>query len=282
MVWREVVGQLAPIEMYTVALTPNPNSSIRRGGSLFSSIHPFPPSRAEPPYPRRRYADPHHGNTDAGHRRHKGSSAGSSSVHPPARAAASHRKPSAARAAASYRKPLPAKRISSAAAETPCHGRSKRSSSSEATRASYPTWVMLCRVGARWDSFRGDRTTSAVSCTSGGEEISVSFELVKPPRTSLLTLDWPQGPRPSEGSTCYPIVIAAHRNVVLLEIIYGAKYRRPAGIDHFVYKAGGEYPSLTRLPICYWKGPWNADSPWPRRMNREAVGLLSYSKDLSS
>ncbi|OEL20051.1 hypothetical protein BAE44_0018930, partial [Dichanthelium oligosanthes] len=217
-----------------------------------------------------------------GSRRYDGSSAVSSSMHPPARAAVSHREPSPARAAASRRKPPPAKRISSTEAEIPDRRRAKRSSptsSSKDADASYPTWVMLNRVGARRDSFHGDRTTSAVSYTSGGERVSVSFDLAKPPRTSLLTLDWPQGPRPSEGTTSSPRVIAAHRNVVLLEIIYGAKYPQPAGIDHFVYRASGD-PSLTRLPRCYWKGPSKADSPRPRIMSREATGLLSCSKDL--
>ncbi|CAN6348162.1 unnamed protein product [Urochloa humidicola] len=205
-----------------------------------------------------------------GRRRVQGSSAGLSPVSPPARAPASRRDPS------------PAKRISSAEAGTPGHGPSKRSSSTSSPEgtddASYPTWVMLNRVGVRRDSFVGDRTTSAVSCTSGGEQVSVSFELVKPPRTSLLTLDWPQGPSPSQGSNSYPHIIAAHGNVVLLEIIYGAKYPRPAGIDHFIYKAGRD-PSLMRLPIRYWKGPSNVDSPRPRIMNREATGILSCSKD---
>lgn len=106
------------------------------------------------------------------------------------------------------------------------------------------------RVGARRDSFNGDRTTSAVSYTSGGEQLSVSFELAKPPRTSYLILDWPEGP--SKGSTSYPHVIAAHGNVVLFEIICGAKYPQPADVNHFVYKVSGDYPSLTRLPLCYW------------------------------
>uniref|UniRef100_A0A0D9UY40 DUF1618 domain-containing protein n=1 Tax=Leersia perrieri TaxID=77586 RepID=A0A0D9UY40_9ORYZ len=146
--------------------------------------------------------------------------------------------------------------------------------------ASYPTWVILHRVGARRDSFDGDGTTSAVSYTSSGEQISVSLELAKPPRTSLLTLDWPQGPHPSEGTTSYPQVIAADRNLVLLEINSEAKYPHPAAMDHFVYKAGGGgEPSLTRLPVCYWKGTSNRGNPRPRIMSRVATGILCRSND---
>ena len=75
--------------------------------------------------------------------------------------------------------------------------------------------------------------------------------LEKPPRTSLVTLDWPQGPRPSEGSTSKSHVLAAHHNVVLLEIISRAKYH--ASIDFFIYKASGsEGPSLCwrLVPHC--------------------------------
>ncbi|KAJ1290102.1 hypothetical protein BS78_02G216800 [Paspalum vaginatum] len=175
--------------------------------------------------------------------------------------------------------PSPAMR--SSPAEIPSvHRRSKRSSSASATP--YPTWVILNRMGNRRDSLHGDGTTSAASCTSAGEEIRVSLDLAKPPRTSLLVLDWPQGPRPSEGTTSYPHVIAAHRDAVLLEIVSAAKYPRQRAVDYFVYDAseGHPHPSLTRLPVCCWKGTSNADSPRPRVMSREAMGLLSCGKDL--
>jgi hypothetical protein len=53
-----------------------------------------------------------------------------------------------------------------------------------------------------------------MSRTSKGEEISVSFEIVEPPGTSVLTVDCPLAsttPRKSTGN-----VIPAHRDVVLL------------------------------------------------------------------
>ncbi|WVZ65307.1 hypothetical protein U9M48_014695 [Paspalum notatum var. saurae] len=214
------------------------------------------------------------------HRRYKGASRRSRSVRSPSRADVSHRDPS------------PAMRISPTdLMEVPSHGhrRSKRSSSASSSSATpYPTWVILNRMGARRDSFHGDGTTSAASCTSAGsEEIRVSFHLAKPPRTSLLVLDWPQGPRPSEGTTSHPHVIAAHRSAVLLEIISPAKYPRQRAVDYFVYDANGNasegvrHPaSLTQLPVCYWKGTSNADIPRPRVMGRESMGLLSCDKDL--
>lgn len=242
------------------------------------------------------------------HRRYKRSSGDSRSVRPPARSESSHlnaplvmrissteteipghgrlKRSSSSKDAradadadASHHEAARAMPISSTEIEVSGQGRLKRPSSSESGSASYPTWVILNRVGVRRDSFDGDGTTSAVSYTSGGEQISVSFVLEKPPRTSLITLDWPQGPSPSEGSTSKPRVVAAHRNVVLLEISR-ANYLRPASIDFFVYKASGSGgPSLTRLPVCYWKGPWNADSPRPRIMGKYSTGLLSCSDD---
>ncbi|CAD6217385.1 unnamed protein product [Miscanthus lutarioriparius] len=137
-----------------------------------------------------------------------------------------------ARADASHCKAPRTMRISSTEIEVSGQGRLKRSSSSEAASASYPTWVILNRVGPQRDSFHGDATTSFVSYTSGGDQVSVSFVLEKSLRTSLVTLDWPQGPRPSEGSTSKPHVLAAHRNVVLLEIISRAKGMIVAHITH--------------------------------------------------
>uniref|UniRef100_A0A0E0MSF8 DUF1618 domain-containing protein n=1 Tax=Oryza rufipogon TaxID=4529 RepID=A0A0E0MSF8_ORYRU len=204
------------------------------------------------------------------HRRRKGSSDGSR-----------------ARADASRRGPTPTK-------ETEIPGRPlKRSSSTlsldDAAGASNPTstWAILNRYGARRDSFRRDdrdRTTSAVSYTSGGDQISVSFELVKPPETSLLTLDWPQGPRPSLGTTSYPYVIAAHGNVVLFQIVSPDKHARPSAIDYFVYNASrssssNHHPSLTRLPVSYWR---RGDTIRPRIMSREGTCILSCGSKNSS
>ncbi|XP_006645556.2 uncharacterized protein LOC102709890 [Oryza brachyantha] len=204
----------------------------------------------------------------------------------------SHLKPSPAmrvlplNADSSHRKPSPAIRMfpREMEAEIPGHGRSKRPTSTlsfdaDSTRegsCQYPAWVILNRLGGRRDSLHGDGTTSAVSYTSGGEKVSVSFELAEPPRTSLVTLDWPRGPDPSEGSTSYPEVVAAHGSLVLLQIISTDK----GIIDYFVYDArASEKPSLTRLPICYWQGTSNRGKLRPRIMSNEAMGILSCSKD---
>ena len=56
-------------------------------------------------------------------------------------------------------------------------------------RSSHPSWAILNRDVARRDGFLGDRTTSAISRTSCGEEISVSLHLTQPLRTSVVTLD---------------------------------------------------------------------------------------------
>ncbi|EEE54024.1 hypothetical protein OsJ_00691 [Oryza sativa Japonica Group] len=116
------------------------------------------------------------------------------------------------------------------------------------------------------------------------ESISVSFELVKPPETSLLTLDWPQGPRPSLGTTSYPYVIAAHGNVVLFQIVSPDKHARPSAIDYFVYNASrssssNHHPSLTRLPVSYWR---RGDTIRPRIMSREGTCILSCGSKNSS
>lgn len=94
-----------------------------------------------------------------------------------------------ARADASHCKASRTMRISSTEIDVSSQGRLKRPSSSEAASASYPTWVILNRVGPQRDSFHGDGTTLFVSYTSGGEQVTVSFVLEKPPRTSLVTLD---------------------------------------------------------------------------------------------
>uniref|UniRef100_J3KWW5 DUF1618 domain-containing protein n=1 Tax=Oryza brachyantha TaxID=4533 RepID=J3KWW5_ORYBR len=179
-------------------------------------------------------------------------------------------------------------------AEAPGHGRSKRfrpfdEGSAREGSCPYPAWVVLNRIWLQVYASSNtyackltDGTTSAVSHTSRGEQVSVSFELAaEPPRTSLVTLDWPRGPGPPEGTTSYPQVVAAHGNAVLLEIISTDKHPRAGAIDYFVYeaKAGGGKPSLTRLPICYWQGTSNRGRLRPRIMSNEATGMLSCSED---
>ncbi|RLM92376.1 hypothetical protein C2845_PM08G18520 [Panicum miliaceum] len=129
-------------------------------------------------------------------------------------------------------------------------GRSTRDSSEEedatAVSPAHPAWVILNRAGARRDGFPGDRTTSVTSRTSAGEKVSVSFELAKPPGTSVLTLDWPQGP-----ASIYPQVIAAHRNVVLLVVPRGV-VDRPGElvVDYFIYEASSDPSRRSSLSLA--------------------------------
>ncbi|KAK3118065.1 hypothetical protein QOZ80_9BG0693740 [Eleusine coracana subsp. coracana] len=168
---------------------------------------------------------------------------------------------------------------------SPAKAAASRSEPSSSRRAKsphdlHPACVVLGRVGARRDCFEGDFTTSAVSHTSMGDEISVSFELVEPPEASLLVLDWPQGPGPMESTLSYPHVLSSHGNAVLFEVSSRAK-RPSAPIDYFVYAASSEpskQSSLSRLPACYWKGNSSADPPRPRILNRKATGILSLSE----
>lgn len=62
--------------------------------------------------------------------------------------------------------------------------------------SSGPAWVILNRVGGRKDCFSGDDITSAVSLTSTGEEISVSFKFVEPPGHPSSPLTGQMGPTP--------------------------------------------------------------------------------------
>ncbi|KXG27935.1 hypothetical protein SORBI_3005G065400 [Sorghum bicolor] len=106
------------------------------------------------------------------------------------------------------------------------------------------SWVLLNRAGAqRDDDFRrDDRTTSsssAMSCTSRGEDISVSFDIVEPPGTSVLTVDCPlASTTTTTSSKSTGSVIAAHRDVVLLEITsHENKHPSDSYVDLFVYQA---------------------------------------------
>ncbi|KAL6658280.1 hypothetical protein ACP70R_003866 [Stipagrostis hirtigluma subsp. patula] len=211
--------------------------------------------------------------TTATPRRYRRSSGGSSSsVRSPARGAA-------------------ATQISDTEKETPDHRRSRASPSGSsssgggtAPSGALPSWVILNRVGARRDNFDGDRTTSSVSHTSTGERISVSFELVEPPGTSLLVLDWPQGPHPMKSTLSYPPVLAADGDAVLFEVSPAATNHPSAPDDYFVYRASGDpsgRPSLSRLPVCYYnhKRRWSTEEPLQRRLSRVGTGLLCPSKD---
>ncbi|WVZ53795.1 hypothetical protein U9M48_004689 [Paspalum notatum var. saurae] len=142
----------------------------------------------------------------------------------------------------------------------PKRSNGRSSSSSMGSSDSHPSsWVILNKHGARRDSFPGDRTTSTTFRSSDGKEISVSFELVEPPGTSVLVVECPpQEPGPPASAlwhSCQPCVIAAHRDVVLLEITcpqldspYSCRF-----VDYLVYQASGgggssRRPSLSLLP----------------------------------
>lgn len=130
------------------------------------------------------------------------------------------------------------------------HRRSKRPSSSLSS-SSHPTWTILSRGGARRDGFPGDRTTSATTLTSDGEQVSVSLHLVEPPHTSVLTLDWPQGPDDKNSFASTPVILAAHQNLVLFNI----STSRRGDTDYFVYAASSDASqrpsSLSLLPAHY-------------------------------
>ncbi|KAL6870831.1 hypothetical protein ACP4OV_014679 [Aristida adscensionis] len=109
--------------------------------------------------------------------------------------------------------------------------------------------VMFHRTGSRWDYFAGDSTTSSTSYTSTGERISASLELVDPPGTSILTVDWPEEPAGQR-----PIVVAAYGPAVLFRVVCSQKRDTCFLSNHFVYhlsSAPSEPPSLSRLPLLY-------------------------------
>ncbi|KAJ1274862.1 hypothetical protein BS78_05G092600 [Paspalum vaginatum] len=177
--------------------------------------------------------------------------------------------------------------------------RSKRSSGSFSCRGGspdspYPSWMMLNKVGACQDGFHGDRTTSATSRATSGKQISVSLELVEPPGTSVLILDYPQAQ--GHGTPAftarwrrtypYPHVVAAHRDVVLLEIMCPASSCPLDRDDYFVYQASGagssrrRRPSLSLLPARYYDEEEGIKRPYGHvqiLMNRENTGIMSMS-----
>jgi hypothetical protein len=137
--------------------------------------------------------------------------------------------------------------------------------------------MILNRAGARRDYFPGDQTTSVFCHTSTGQKISVSFELVEPPGTSVLTLDRPQGPPSS-----YPEVIAADRNLVLFQMVRGI--HDPAHlVDYFIYEASSDpsrRSSLSLVPVLYPKRDSNEGRPMQHIMSTDATGVLSLNSGL--
>ncbi|KAJ1274861.1 hypothetical protein BS78_05G092500 [Paspalum vaginatum] len=120
-----------------------------------------------------------------------------------------------------------------------------------------PSWVILNKHGARRDGFPGDRTMSTTYRNRDVKEISVSFELVEPPGTSVLVVECPpHEPDPAVSAlrhSCRAYVLAAHRDVVLLEISSSrVDYPHDHFVDYLVYQAssGGSSrrPSLSLLP----------------------------------
>ncbi|CAN6380828.1 unnamed protein product [Urochloa humidicola] len=155
---------------------------------------------------------------------------------------------------------------------------SRRGSPASANPNPNPSWVNLSRAGAWRDNFAGDHTT-AISETSEADEISASLDLAHPPDTSVLTLDWPQGPQPEPDSTIseYPTVISAHRGLVLFSVPTHVDY--PYLADYFLYHAGDEPdrrrpPLLLRLPVYY--SDERSGYPEQHNLHEKATGVLSW------
>uniref|UniRef100_A0A0E0MDA9 DUF1618 domain-containing protein n=1 Tax=Oryza punctata TaxID=4537 RepID=A0A0E0MDA9_ORYPU len=147
------------------------------------------------------------------------------------------------------------------------------------------SWVILNRVGTRGDY--DDVSTRATSCTSTGEPIAVSFELVKPPATSMLILHWPEGPNPSESNLSHPHLLAAHGNKLLFQITIPPSKESFGPINYFVYQAADSQSSsdssppsqLFRLPTCPERSGWATVHPLQHIMDRKGTGIMSQSKE---
>ncbi|TVU03788.1 hypothetical protein EJB05_50665, partial [Eragrostis curvula] len=147
---------------------------------------------------------------------------------------------------------------------------SKRSSGSRASQ--HPTWKLLNEAGGRRDNYAGDRTTS----TSDGELFSVSFDIMEPPGTTVLSVDRPK--KHSSLAGLQPQVLAADGNAVLLKMTPIATNRSPYLEDYFVYKActsdGSRRPSLSRDTISF------DGLPEPHIfLTTKAIGILSCTEE---
>ncbi|TVT97822.1 hypothetical protein EJB05_56906, partial [Eragrostis curvula] len=158
--------------------------------------------------------------------------------------------------------------------------RSKRSSGSQASQ--HPSWVILNEAGGRRDNYAGDCTTSSTCSTSGGELISVSFDLMEPPGTTVLSVDRPE----THGSPAglRPQVLAADGNSVLFKMTPIGTNRSPYLEDYFVYKAcssdGSQRPSLSRLPTFYSDIISFDGRPQPHNfLTTKAIGILSCTEE---
>jgi len=127
----------------------------------------------------------------------------------------------------------------------------------------YPNWVMLdphTRLNYQpKEDFLG---THAVTETSMGEHIYVSFRTVTPPGASRIYVSWtPCGHTKGESSSGKrgedrwdqfnehePIVVAAHGNSILLQLTF-----QNTQSDFFVYSLLSTGPYLMLLPSCNHK-----------------------------
>ncbi|CAN6374374.1 unnamed protein product [Urochloa humidicola] len=176
----------------------------------------------------------------------------------------------------------------------------------------YPPWVLLQQFGMRMNkvedpSSSKDYAHTLVSgCTSAGETIQVCLRLAEPPEPSAVLYSEP----PEHHYPDY-IILAAHRDSLLIQARDRGTDTRRATVDHFVYNAGNaaadppRLPSLSLLPPSYpadqegirWSScSWDdmsrdleyfADeeeirwSFWDigRYLDRKATGMLRHGKD---
>ncbi|KAL6658423.1 hypothetical protein ACP70R_004009 [Stipagrostis hirtigluma subsp. patula] len=126
---------------------------------------------------------------------------------------------------------------------------------SGSSAATYPRWVMFSSSGdALTDgSYSTADVTTLTGSTSTGHPISVSLHLAEPPAESRVRVHFPPG---IEDRGYYGVVVAAHRDTVLIQIVFGTRrgFRRETTADYFVYNGGAATadpprpPSLSLLP----------------------------------
>ncbi|CAN6374376.1 unnamed protein product [Urochloa humidicola] len=156
------------------------------------------------------------------------------------------------------------------------------SSSSPASTAAYPPWVLLEHYGK--DDIMGshsaaanDARTLVTARTSTCHPISISLRLAAPPALSTICVYFPSSDKDTNSK-----VLAAHGDSVLIYIYFSKGYRyNNKTANYFVYNAGAieppRPPSLSLLPVGFCRSKWStlyssALSVVPLTMHHEARG----------